>query len=131
MLGRRYSVRGKVKYGANIANTKLNCPTANVATPDAILPPDGVYAAFAVTEDGERHPAAVSVGVSPSFANKHRENYLIETHLLNYKGNLYGKTLETEFVQHIREERCYRTPEELAAQIADDLAIIAKITARG
>lgn len=131
MLGRRYSVRGKVKRGASIANTKLNCPTANVATPDAILPPDGVYAAFAITEDGTRHPAAVSVGVSPSFADKHRENHLIETHLLNYKGDLYGKTLETEFVQHLREERCYRTPEELAAQIADDLARIAEITARG
>jgi riboflavin kinase/FMN adenylyltransferase len=131
MLGRRYSVRGKVKYGANIATAKLNCPTANISTPDAILPPDGVYAAFAITEDGVRHPAAVSVGVSPSFADKHRENYLIETHLLDYKGDLYGKTLETEFVQHIREERCYRTPEELAAQIADDLAKIAKITAQG
>ncbi|NOY75089.1 MAG: riboflavin biosynthesis protein RibF [Kiritimatiellaeota bacterium] len=127
MLGRRHSVRGKVSRGANIATSDLKCPTANIAIPDVILPPDGVYAGFAVMEDGQRWPAAVSVGESPSFKEKQRSKTLVETHLLGFNGDLYGNVLDTEFVRHIREERCFRSPEELAAQIADDLAQIAQI----
>jgi riboflavin kinase/FMN adenylyltransferase len=129
MLGRRHSVRGKVVRGANLAASILKCPTANVAIPDVVLPPDGVYAGFAVTEDGVRRPAAVSVGESPSFKQKKRKKTLIETHILDFEGDLYGTVLDTEFVRHIREERCYRSPEELAAQIADDLKRITEITA--
>ncbi|MCK5844128.1 MAG: riboflavin biosynthesis protein RibF [Victivallales bacterium] len=128
MLGRCHFVRGKVIRGANLAASALKCPTANIAIPDVILPPDGVYAGFAVTKYGTRHPAAVSVGISPSFKRKKRDNTLIETHLLNFDGDLYGATLDTEFLCHIREERCFRSPEELAEQIRDDLARIAEIT---
>lgn len=128
MLARRHSARGVVSRGANIASSDLKCPTANISAPDIVLPPDGVYAAFATLEDGSRHAAAVSIGVSPSFVEKHRDASLLETHILDFNGDLYGTTIEVEFLRYIREERCYPSPEALAKQIREDLAKIAKIT---
>jgi riboflavin kinase/FMN adenylyltransferase len=120
MLGRYYSLSGSVVHGAFDGTSVLECPTANISVSDGIIPPDGVYAGCAEVE-GRKYSAAVSVGTSPTFADKVRLSSDIEVHLLDFNGNLYGKELEVEFVQYLREERCYSSSEELKKQIEIDL----------
>jgi len=120
MLGRNYSVSGKVVSGQTFGSSLLQCPTANISITHGIIPPCGVYAGYAVC-DNNRYAAAVSVGVSPTFANKNRRVSDIEVHLLDFEGDLYGKELETEFVEYIREERCYPSDLALKQQIEDDI----------
>ena len=98
MLGRNYSVCGKVVCGQTIGSSLLQCPTANISITHGIIPPRGVYAGYAVC-DKIKYAAAISVGVSPTFSNKCRRISDIEIHLLDFDGNLYGKELETEFVE--------------------------------
>ncbi len=123
MLGRNYSVSGIVSHGAFDGTSVLECPTANITVTDGIIPPNGVYAGRAVV-GGKKYPAAISIGISPTFADKHRNSSDIEVHLLNFKGNLYGKKLDAEFIKYIREERCYSSPDELKKQIKKDLETV-------
>jgi riboflavin kinase/FMN adenylyltransferase len=120
MLGRYYSVSGTVVHGASDGASLLGCPTANISVMDGIIPPAGVYAGFAEVS-GKRYCAAVSVGTSPTFSFRTRRSSDIEVHLIDFKDDLYGKKLETEFIRYIREERCYSSPVELKAQIEQDI----------
>lgn len=126
MLGRNYSLSGVVVSGDAIGSSMLECPTANISVSHGIIPPNGVYAGYALC-DGERYPAAISVGTSPTFAGKKRCSSDIEIHLLNFSGNLYGRELETEFVEYIREERCYPSGEALKKQVMEDIEKIRNI----
>ena len=127
MLGRNYSISGTVIHGASDGSSVLDCPTANIAVTDGIIPPNGVYAGRGIVE-GVSYPAAVSVGVSPTFSDKQRSHSDVEVHLLDFSGDLYGKHLEVEFLEYIREERCYSSFEELKKQIGKDLATVRSIT---
>ncbi len=126
MLGRNYSLSGVVTHGAFDGTSVLDCPTANISISDGITPPKGVYAGQAKL-DNKEYPAAISVGTSPTFSDKSRSESDVEIHILNFSGNLYGKKLEVEFLQYIREERCYSSPEELKKQIEKDISIIRNI----
>lgn len=123
MLGRNYSLGGVVVSGDSVGTSMLSCPTANISVSHGIIPPDGVYAGYAIF-DGKRFSAAISVGTSPTFSEKKRRSSDIEIHLLDFDGDLYGKELETEFVEYIREERCYPSGEALKRQVAEDIAQI-------
>ena len=120
MLGRNYSLCGKILRGATIGNSLLACPTANVSISHGIIPPNGVYAGYALC-DGSRYAAAISVGTSPTFSGKHRTPSDIEVHLLDFNDDIYDKELETEFVEYIREERCYSSGEALKRQVKEDI----------
>jgi len=126
MLGRNYSVSGIVTHGAFDGTSILECPTANIAVTDGIIPPDGVYAGNAIV-DGKKFASAISVGISPTFQDKRRESSDIEVHLLDFEGDLYDKSLEAEFVKYIREERCYSSHLELKKQIEKDLKKVEEI----
>lgn len=126
MLGRNYSLSGRVISGYTIGSSLLECPTANISISHGIIPPRGVYAGYAVFEK-EKFPAAISIGISPTFAELHRSVSDIEVHLLDFKGDLYGKELETEFVEYIREERCYPSGQGLKQQVAEDIKNIRKV----
>jgi FAD synthase len=116
-------VRGVVVPGAK-RGRQLGFPTANLATEsEGLIPADGVYAAWA-TVDGERMPAAVSVGNNPTFDGVPERQ--VEAHLLgNDFGeldiDLYGKTMELDFIDRIRGMEKFESVDELVTRIGQDV----------
>jgi len=120
LLGRSYSVRGVVEHGDQRGRT-IGFPTANVAAPgDVQLPADGVYGGWYVREDGARHRAAISVGRRPTF---YEENglLLVEAHLLDFDGDLYGEHAQVEFDGWVRGQVRFGGVDELVAQLGRDV----------
>jgi riboflavin kinase/FMN adenylyltransferase len=96
----------------------LGWPTANLRIPgERVTPPDGVYAAQAVY-DGRKADAVAYIGSRPTFGGGER---LIEVNLLDHRENLYGKTMAVEFIERLRGDHTFPSPQELAAQIALDV----------
>ena len=118
LLGRPHRVSGLVAHGRGAGARDLGIPTANlVPVEHAALPPDGVYAGVVVVDD-LRHPAAVSVGIPPTFPRAHHR---LEAHLLDVDTDLYGATVTLEFHRLLREQTRFASTEELAAAIRSDI----------
>jgi riboflavin kinase/FMN adenylyltransferase len=114
LLGRPAEVEGIVVSGDARGGT-LGYPTANLAVPANVLVPEyGIYAGAA---EGRR--AAVSIGVNPHYGGRERR---VETFLLDFAGDLYGRRLVVELWQRLREERAFDSEADLVAQIARDVA---------
>lgn len=121
LLGRHHSVSGVVVKGDQRGRT-IGFPTANVdVPPDRALPADGVYAAWYVPPEGVKHRAAVNVGKRPTFYDDARRS-LVEAHLINFQGDLYGQVGRVEFVKMIRPEQRFDGIDSLKAQLAVDIA---------
>jgi len=118
-LGRPFFVDGVVVEGAG-RGRQLGIPTANLKVINEIVPGGGVYACWCSVhgEPSLKHPAAVNIGRRPTFGEG---TTTVEAHLLDFSGNLYGRTLRLEFQQRLREERTFPGPEALVAQIRSDL----------
>jgi riboflavin kinase/FMN adenylyltransferase len=113
-LGAPFQLRGEVAHGDE-RGRELGFPTANlVPEEDLVCPGHGVYACLA---DGR--PAAVSIGVRPTFKTGRGE--LIEAYLLDFDGDLYGSQLRLEFLERLRGERRFDTPEALIEQMHRDV----------
>jgi riboflavin kinase/FMN adenylyltransferase len=101
----------------------LGFPTANlIPEPGIPSPPRGVYACIASLrnpDSAERWPAAVSIGVRPMFESRFGE--LIEAHLLDFSGDLYGRVLRLDFIARLRDELSFSTVDALKAQIEADV----------
>lgn len=121
LLGSRYHVNGTIVEGRHIGR-ELGYPTANLVTHNAILPPCGIYAGYAKT--GEKpYPALLYIGHRETFKNETRPpEPVLEIHLLEFNGNLYGRDLQFLFVARIREDRGFDSREALIAQINRDVA---------
>ena len=118
LLGRNYAVSGKVVHGEGRGGSTLGFPTANIAVPpQKALPSDGIYATMAFIE-GTWFQAASSIGVRPTFGGSNRT---VEAYLLDFNGDLYGKTAHLEFVQRLRDEAYFSSTEELRLQIERDV----------
>ena len=118
MLGRSYSITGRVVAGEQVGR-KLGAPTANIVTGDEQLPPDGVYTVWARLESEREGRAAVAnLGVRPTVGGTRR---LLEVHLLDFEGDLYGKNLEVIFGKMIRREQKFEGRAELQTQIQLDI----------
>lgn len=124
MLGRPVSVLGTVVRGDGRGRT-LGFPTANLDLHHELHPPAGVYAAFALL-DGSLRPAVVNVGRKPTFGGNEET---VEAHLLDPCGDLYGRDLEIFFLERLRDEQSFPTPEALRTQIAIDAARARAVTA--
>jgi riboflavin kinase/FMN adenylyltransferase len=108
-------VEGEVIEGDK-RGRELGFPTANLAPDDAYVHPGhGVYAAFA-----NGHPAAVNVGIRPQFQTG--RGLLIESYLIDFEGDLYGKNLRVAFVKRLRGEKRFPSVEDLIAQMHRDVA---------
>ena len=117
LLGRNFTLRGKVVPGAD-RGKELGFPTANI-WPNSlkVLPPDGVYATR--VQVGQRtFPSVTNIGVRPTFGSGER---WIEVHIPGFRGDLYGKRLNLEFVKRLRDELRFASPEELKQQITQDI----------
>ena len=118
LLGRPFVLSGPVSRGEE-RGRGLGFPTANlVPGPEQALPADGVYATRALLGD-EAYQSVTNIGIRPTFGGGQR---LIETHLLDFEGELYGRALTVELVERLRGEMKFQGPDELKAQIARDIA---------
>ena len=122
MLGRSWSVSGRIAEGQKLGRT-LGFPTANVTLGEIIEPRHGVYATRARV-DGKEFAAVSNFGRRPTVG---ADAPLLETHLLDFDGDLYGKTLEIVFVEFIRDEQKFDGLDALKAQIAKDRDQASKI----
>jgi len=117
-LGRPYSVLGPVVPGRG-AGKGIGFPTANIDTDGFQLPPDGVYAAnVRIGEEFRR--GILNLGVRPTVS--HDAKRVLEVHLFDFAGDLYGTDIEVEFLHFIRPEKKFGSVDELRAQIARDIA---------
>lgn len=118
LLGYWPVIKGRVVRGDGRGKT-LGFPTANVKLPEDILVPrTGVYAGLTLIK-GEFYPAVLNIGKHPTFGCG--EKQLIEVHLLGFKGNLYGKKIETSLLQRLRDEQKFATAQDLVKQIRHDI----------
>jgi riboflavin kinase/FMN adenylyltransferase len=118
LLGRRFMLEGLVVSGEGRGG-KLGFPTANIAPPQGMaVPGDGIYAAFAHLE-GKRLMTAISIGTKPTFGDHDRA---IEAFILDFDGNLYGKSLRLEFVRRLRDQVKFDAVEALLEQVDRDVA---------
>jgi riboflavin kinase/FMN adenylyltransferase len=127
LLGRYFSLDGTVVRGEG-RGTGLGFPTANLAVPDELAAPaDGIYACWArIGED--RCMAATSIGVRPTFDGTGRT---IEAFVLDFHGDLYGRTVRLEFVERLRDELRYETVQALQEQVNRDVAQARTLLAAG
>ena len=119
LLGDPFTLTGEVVHGDE-RGRELGYPTANlVPDPRYVTPAHGVYAARATTAAGETRPAAVNVGVRPTFVTGRGE--LIEAYLLDFSGDLYGSRLEIAFLKRLRGEKRFDSIDTLIVQMALDV----------
>ena len=121
MLGRSYEVRGFVVEGDRRGHL-VGFPTANVPVPKRMAwPADAVYAGWCTLPDGDRRGCAINIGRRPTFY-EHAEQSLLEAHVIDFDGDLYGREVRVEFVEFLRSERKFEGIEQLSAQLAIDVA---------
>jgi riboflavin kinase/FMN adenylyltransferase len=120
LLTRPFAIRGQVEHGDKRGRT-IGFPTANVALGAYLRPRYGIYAVTARVLDGEHrgqvHPGAANIGVRPTF-DPPRE--LLEVHLFDFAGDLYGHTIEVAFHRFLRPEAKFASVEALVAQMELD-----------
>jgi riboflavin kinase / FMN adenylyltransferase len=120
LLGRQYELRGVVVRGDGRGGPELGFPTANVSVPgDILLPADGIYAGWYERPSGEVHPAAVYIGRRPTFYVESHAS-LVEPHLLDFDGDLYGEHPRVRFESHIRGDIKFDSVDALIAQMRRD-----------
>ena len=121
LLGRPFEVRGVVSHGDARGRT-LGFPTANIPIPaDLALPGDGVYAGRYVRANGEQHLTAISLGRRPTFYELSGTR-LLEAHLLDFDGDLYGEMGTVVFERRLRRQRKFDSVDALVAQLHLDVA---------
>ncbi len=125
LLGHPYYVDGTVVAGRR-RGREIGFPTANLQTDNELIPPNGVYATTS-TIDGIVHAGITNVGVRPTFDEK---ELTVETHLLKYSGDLYGRRVRLGFVQRIRDERQFPDVDALREQIEADRRVADRLFSR-
>ena len=126
LMGRYFQLGGKI-ITSDKRGQVLGFPTANLdIKPQQALPGNGIYATIAQV-DGQQFYSATNIGIRPTFGEGEKT---VETHLLHYKGDLYGKDMRLEFVQKLRDEQRFLSSEELKAQIERDVREVETILAK-
>lgn len=117
-LGHPHTLSDTVHSGYHLGRN-LGAPTINMFFPDGVLvPKHGVYATKVILEDGSSYIAVTNVGVRPTVSEDSRVS--VESHLLDYSGNLYGRQARVEFYSYLREEVKFGSFDELSEHIKKD-----------
>ncbi len=117
LLGRHFTLSGVVVTGGERGRV-LGFPTANIAPePGRAVPADGVYVTWARV-DSKLYRAVTNIGIRPTFGGGER---MIETYVLDFNGDLYGRKVALQFIERVRGEIQFATPEELQRQIGSDV----------
>lgn len=117
ILGRYYQISGTVVHGRHIGHS-LGFPTANIATQNELLPPDGVYAVLALV-DGQYVKGACNIGCNPTFGANSRT---VEVFLLDFSGNIYDFGISVLFVGMLRTEQKFPDVTALRIAIREDVS---------
>lgn len=117
-LGRPWAIEGEVLRGF-ARGREFGFPTANVALGDYVRPRLGVYAVRVDTGDGVLLPGVASIGVNPTVGALPAP--LLEAHLLDFSGDLYGKTIEVELIAFLRDEAKFESTDALKTQMTQDV----------
>jgi riboflavin kinase / FMN adenylyltransferase len=115
LLGHSYYIDGTVIEGRK-RGRELGFPTANIATDNELLPPHGIYATT-LHVDGIVYASLTNIGTRPTFDEA---DVTVETYLLRYSGDLYGKRVRLSFVQRLRDERRFEDVDALRSQMQAD-----------
>lgn len=118
LLSRDFAVEGVVQSGDR-RGRELGYPTANMTLGDYQRPRYGIYAVRVTLDDGSEHPGVASLGVRPTFEPPQE---LLETHLLDFAGDLYGRKIEVALHAFIRDEKKFDDIEALVAHMREDEA---------
>ncbi|GAH77319.1 unnamed protein product, partial [marine sediment metagenome] len=117
LAGRYFSLHGHIIPGVG-RGIKLGFPTANLdVNPEQALPAEGVYATWVYIDD-KACQSMTNIGKRPTFGGKER---MVEVHVLDYQGNIYGRELRIDIVKRLRGEKKFDTAEELSQQITEDI----------
>lgn len=117
-LGHPHSLSDTVHSGYHLG-TRMGTPTINMFFPSGVLVPrHGVYAAKVFLEDGKSYIAVTNIGTRPTVSDEDKVS--VESHLLDYEGNLYGRQARVEFYEFLRPERRFDSVEALGEQIRRD-----------
>ena len=120
LIGRSYRMAGTVIHGDGRGRA-FGIPTANLALwTEQLMPASGVYATYAWLE-GSRYPAATNIGVRPTVNGR---SLIVESHLLDFEGDLYGQELTLDFESRIRDEKKFPGLDALIAQIRADIGLV-------
>ena len=117
LLGRPFTFNGKVVYGQQLG-TQLGVPTANLWLPKNKLPIAGVYI-VKVEAEGNIYSGIANMGTRPTVDG---QNPVLEVHILDYSGSLYGKKITVEFLEKVRDEKKFNGLDELKEQIFKDIS---------
>ncbi|HUX47727.1 MAG TPA: bifunctional riboflavin kinase/FAD synthetase [Dehalococcoidia bacterium] len=127
LMGHYFQIGGKV-IASDRRGRILGFPTANLdIKPQQALPGNGIYATITQVDDKQFH-SATNIGTRPTFGEGEKN---VETHLLYYEGDLYGKEIRVEFMQKLRDEQHFPSSEELKAQIRKDIREVEAILGFG
>lgn len=120
LLGHHFEMRGKVVQGDQRGRT-IGFPTANIEVPKVIcIPADGVYAGVLTRSSGLKHVCAINLGRRPTFY-EHADHSLLEAHLLDFDGDLYGESVRVSFSHFLRGERKFENIDALKMQLKQDI----------
>ncbi|MFQ5928216.1 MAG: bifunctional riboflavin kinase/FAD synthetase [Acidobacteriota bacterium] len=128
LLGRPYQISGIVVRGSE-KGIQLGFPTANLDPENELIPAPGVYASRAHL-NGELFPSVTNVGYRPTLYQKSNSRPVIETHLLDFDENVYGKPMKLEFCLRLRAEKKFENVRDLRKQIGRDVQETRKYAAR-
>ncbi|MDZ4661597.1 MAG: bifunctional riboflavin kinase/FAD synthetase [Pseudomonadota bacterium] len=124
LLGRYFYLEGIVEKGVGRGRT-LGIPTANLSPICDIFPKYGVYITD-VELEGKKYKAVTNIGVNPTFVEKNVGHPKIETHILDYSGDIYGRRIRIEFKEFLRDEKKFSNQMELVKQIGLDINLSKK-----
>lgn len=125
LLSRDYAIEGVVQNG-DARGRELGYPTANLVLGDYQRPKYGIYAVRATLDDGSEHPGVANLGVRPTFDPPQE---LLETHLLDFSGDLYGRQMEVALHAFIRAELKFESVDALVEEMRKDEAAARRLLA--
>ena len=128
MLGRPYAIAGVIARGDRMGK-RLGWPTINLVPENELLPADGVYAGQVFFQSfPATFECAINIGTRPTVY----ENYqrVVESHILDFKSDVYGERVELRFWKQLREERIFPTVMDLSSQIGRDVESTREFFAR-
>ncbi len=117
LLGRDYQICGTVVRGKNRGGRLLGFPTANLELIDELVPKLGVYAVHVII-DNQILNGVTNIGYNPTFG---KGPFSVETHILDFKGDLLGQNIQVRFIERLRDERPFGSIKDLADQIGRDI----------
>jgi riboflavin kinase/FMN adenylyltransferase len=120
LLNRPYELEGSIVHGTGLG-TKIRIPTANLKSPNDLIPRRGIYATL-INVEGRKYESVTNVGVRPTVAGGDAAELGIETHILDFDRDIYGKDAALEFLFRLRDEKRFSGIDALVEQIKKDIA---------